>query len=56
MIRNQLYLAKFNKVKISHDNSNLKSKNTISSISNPINDGSDKNLNRISFFRTSYYH
>ena len=49
MIHKQIYLAKFNKVRISQDHSNFKSKNIISTVNNPINDGNNKSLNRISF-------
>lgn len=42
-------MAKFNKVRISQDHSNFKSKNIISTVNNPINDGNNKSLNRISF-------
>ena len=42
MIHKQIYLAKFNKVRISQDHSNFKSKNIISTVNNPINDGNNK--------------
>ncbi len=52
MIYNQLYTITFNKVRISQDSSHTKSKITISNVNNPINDGNNKSLNRISFLYT----
>ena len=47
MIYNQLYTITINKVRISQDHSHYKSKSTMSSVKNPINDGNNKSLNRV---------